>query len=185
MTKLMLWCGVAVPFLYFGSQITAIALNPGYDIAAQQPSELGCCGARAPIVANAGFIATGVAALVGGIGLFLTLKRVLAALAALCLIAFGVAMTMSGLFPLPDPRHYGFGLLPLGVVAPLFGAFALKDAGARWTLLAAFAASAVLVALSAGVGGVADATNVGLFSRALALIAFPAIGFLCWRAKRP
>lgn len=50
--------GVSVPFLYFASHPAAVLLNPGYDLARQQPSELGCCQANLPIVANVGFIAS-------------------------------------------------------------------------------------------------------------------------------
>lgn len=90
--------GVAVPFVYFATQIAAILLNPGYDIASQQPSELGCCNANLPVVANVGFIATGAAAMIGGLGLVAGLRHqqgnmFFAALAGLGLILFGVAMT--------------------------------------------------------------------------------------------
>lgn len=188
--RILLAAGVAVPVAYFASQIAAMSLNPSFDIATQQPSELGCCGANAPIGANIGFLATGLCAIFGGAGLFAGLRKlggniILAALAALGMILFGVAMTMSGLFPLPDPLHYGLGLFPAGLLAPLFGALALKNGGAaRWILLASFAASAVIVAIMSGVGGVVTEANLGYFSRAVALIAFPAIAYLCWTVIR-
>ncbi len=184
--RVLLAAGVAMPVAYFASQLAAMALNPSFDIATQQPSELGCCGVNAPIVANIGFLATGLCAMLGGAGLFAGLRKtggnvVLAALAGLGMILFGLAMTMSGLFPLPDPLHYGFGLFPAGLIAPLFGALALKNGGAaRWIVLASFAASAVIVAIMFGVGGVVTESNLGYFSRAVALIAFPTIAYLCW-----
>ncbi|MDZ4692079.1 DUF998 domain-containing protein [Terricaulis sp.] len=190
MVRIFLIAGIAVPIVYFASQVAAMALNPGFDIATQQPSELGCCGAQLPLIANAGFLLTGVFAIAGGVGLSLGLRKlggnaILAALAGLGMILFGIAMTMSGLFPLPDPLHYGFGLFPAGLLAPLFGALALKDGGGvRWIVLAAFAASAVLVALMFGVGGVVTESNLGYFSRAVALVAFPAMGLLCWHVRR-
>jgi hypothetical membrane protein len=182
--------GVSVPFLYFASQIAAVLLNPGYDLASQQPSELGCCHANLPIIANVGFIATGVAAILGGVGLFAGLRQLggnllFAGLAGLGLALFGVAMTMSGVFPLPNLLHYGFGLLLAGILAPLFGALAFKHGGAaRWLVLLGFAVSLVIVALSLGIGGIVSETNVGLFARALALIAFPTISFLCWNVMQ-
>lgn len=185
----LLAAGIGVPLFWFGGQLAGMALNPGFDIATQQPSELGCCDARAPIVANIGFLATGVCAVLGGIGLSLGLRTlggniVLAALAGLGMILFGVAMTMSGLFPLPDPLHYGFGLFPAGLLAPLFGALALKNGGAtRWIVLASFVFSAVVVALMFGVGGVVSESNLGWFSRAVALIAFPTMALLCWTVR--
>lgn len=190
MTRLLLAAGVAVPVFWIGSQLAGIALNPGFDIATQQPSELGCCDARLPIIANMGFLATGACGVLGGIGLTLGLRRlggniILAALAGLGMILFGVAMTMSGLFPLPNPLHYGFGLFPAGLLAPLFGALALKNGGAaRWITLAAFAFSAIAVVLMFGVGGIVTESNLGYFSRAVALIAFPTMAFLCWAVSR-
>jgi hypothetical protein len=188
--RTLLAAGVAVPVVYFASQIAAMLLNPGFDIAARQPSELGCCGASAPIVANVGFLATGVCAILGGAGLSLGLRKgggnlILASLAGLGMSLFGVAMTMSGLFPLPNPLHDGLGLFSAGLLAPLFGALALNNGGAaRWLILAGFALSAVIVALMFGVGGVVTADNLGYFSRALALAAFPTIAFLCWTVMR-
>ncbi|MGD9966160.1 MAG: DUF998 domain-containing protein [Hyphomonadaceae bacterium] len=190
MVRVLLGAGVFVPIVYFVSQIAAMALNPGFDIATQQPSELGCCGAGSPIVANVGFLLTGVCALLGGAGLFLGLRKlggnpILAALAGLGMILFGVAMTMSGLFPLPHPLHYGFGLFPAGLIAPLFGALALKNGDSvRWIVLLAFGLSAALVVLMFGVGGVVAESNLGYFSRAVALVAFPAMALLCWSVRQ-
>ena len=188
--RALLAAGVALPVVYFASQVAAMALNPSFDIATQQPSELGCCGVNFPFVANVGFVATGACAIAGGCGLFVGLRKlggniVLAALAGVGMALFGVAMTMSGLFPLPNPLHYGFGLFPAGLLAPLFGALALKGAnGVRLITLAAFALSAVLVALMFGVGGVVTQSNLGYFSRAVALIAFPTMAYLCWTVRR-
>ncbi|MBP6012465.1 MAG: DUF998 domain-containing protein [Alphaproteobacteria bacterium] len=185
-TRALLAAGVALPVVYFASQIAAMVLNPSFDIATQQPSELGCCGVHHPIVANVGFLITGACAVAGGVGIFIGLRRlggnvVLAALAGLGMIMFGVAMTMSGAFPLPDPLHYGFGLFPTGLLAPLFGALALKGApAARWMILGSFVVTAGLVAVMFGVGGVIAESNLGYFSRAVALIAFPTIAYLCW-----
>ena len=190
MARVLLACGVALPFVYFGSQLLAMALNPQFDIATQQPSELGCCGAHVPIIANLGFLATGAVAMAGGIGLLLGLQQtgsnlVLAVLAAMGMFLFGVAMMMSGTFPLPDPRHYGFGLFPAGLLAPLFGALALRNGGAvRWIAFSSFAASALLVAFMSGLGGVVTAANLGYFSRAVALVAFPTMAFLCWTVRQ-
>ena len=184
--RVLLAAGVAVPAFWIGSQLAGMALNPSFDIATQQPSELGCCDAHLPIIANIGFLATGACGVLGGVGLALGLRKlggniILAGLAGLGMMLFGIAMTMSGLFPLPNPLHYGFGLFPAGLLAPLFGALALKNGGAaRWIVLTAFVFSAIVVALMFGVGGVVTESNLGYFSRVVALIAFPAMAFLCW-----
>ncbi|MEQ1754319.1 MAG: DUF998 domain-containing protein [Micropepsaceae bacterium] len=185
-SRWLVGAGVLLPIVYFASQLVAMAINPGFNIATQQPSELGCCGANVPNVANAGFLATGACSIVGGFGLFFGLRQiggnlVLAMLASLGMLLFGLAMSMSGLFPLPDPLHYGFGLFPVGLLAPLFGALALRDAPVmRMLILAGFAASAALVALMLGLGGFVTESNLGYFFRGVALISFPAIALLCW-----
>jgi hypothetical protein len=177
--------GIAIPFIYFSSQIAAVLLNPAFNVARQEPSELECCQAVMPVVAN-GFMATGVVAVLGGLGLFVGLRRlqgnvIFAALAGLALSLFGVAMIMSGVFPLPNPLHYGFGLTLAGILAPLFGALALKNGGAvRWIVTLGFIVSLVLVALSMGIGGVANVNNIGLIVRAISVVAFPTIAYLCW-----
>jgi hypothetical membrane protein len=180
-----------MPVIYFATQIASVLLNPGFDIATQQPSELGMAEANYPIVANVGFLGTGICAILGGVGLFAGLRAIggniiLAALAALGMILFGVAMTMSGAFPLPNPLHYGFGLFPAGILAPLFGGLAFKNGGAARTIvLLAFVASlGLLLCLTVGANVIATEANQGLFSRGIALIAFPAIGYLCWAVSR-
>jgi hypothetical membrane protein len=188
-SRLLVGAGVLLPIVYFASQLVAMALNPDFNIATQQPSELGCCGANFPYVANAGFLATGACSIAGGLGLFLGLRQiggnlVLAMLASLGMLLFGLAMSMSGFFPLPDPLHYGFGLFPAGLLAPLFGALALKDAPVtRSVIMASFAASAALVALMLGLGGFVTETNLGYFSRGVALISFPTIALMCWTVR--
>ncbi len=102
--RVVLAAGIALPVSWIGSQLAAMALNPGFDIATRQPSELGCCDAHEPMIANLGFLATGPCAVLGGVGLSFGLRKlggnfVLSALAELGMVLFGVAMTMSGLFP--------------------------------------------------------------------------------------
>lgn len=189
LARTLLIAGIGVPLFWWSTQLAGIARNPSFDIATQQPSELGCCDAQSPMIANVGFLATGICALLAGVGLSLGLRQlggniVLAALAGLGMVLFGVAMTMSRLFPLPNPLHYGFGLFPAGLLAPLFGGLAFKGGGtARWIVLLVFVLSAVVVALMMGVGGVVTEGNLGWFSRGVALTAFPAMALLCWAVR--
>ena len=187
--KVMLWAGVAAPIIYFGTQIAAIALNPLFNFAEQQPSELGIGAMHLPIVANAGFIASGIAFTLGGLGLLAGLRGVggnaiLAVLAGLTLAIFGFAIAMSGFFPLPNPLHYAFGLYPVGLLPPLFAALGYKNGGAaRWIALAGFAACAAIFA-AASFGGMASEDNVGLFTRAISIVLFGTIAYLCWSLTR-
>jgi hypothetical membrane protein len=187
--KALLWAGVAAPIIYFTTQIAAIALNPSFNFAQQQPSELGIAAMHLPIVANAGFIATGIAFALGGLGLFAGLRGVggnaiVAVLAGLTLSILGFALAMSGFFPLPNPLHYAFGLYPVGILPPLFVALGYKNGGAvRWIASAGFALC-VAIFLSAGVGGVATEDNVGLFTRAISVVLFVTIAYVCWSLTR-
>lgn len=183
--RALLWAGVAAPIIYFGTQAAAIALNPSFNFAEQQPSELGVVGMNLPLVANAGFILSGIAFGLGGFGLFAGLRAVggnviLAGLAGLTLCVLGFAIAMSGFFPLPNPLHYAFGLYPVGILPPLFAALAYKDGGAaRWIALVGFVACVAIFA-AAGPGGTATEENVGLFTRAISIMLFATIAYLCW-----
>ena len=187
--KALLWAGVAAPVIYFGTQIAAIALNPSFNIAEQQPSELGIAAMHLPIVANAGFIASGIAFALGGLGLFAGLRGVggnaiLAVLAGLTLAILGFAIAMSGFFPLPNPLHYAFGLYPVGILPPLFVALGYKGGGpARWIAFAGFA-TCVAIFAAASFGGMATENNVGLFTRAISIVLFATIAYVCWSLTR-
>lgn len=187
--KALIWAGVVAPLIYFGTQGAAMALNPSFNFAEQQPSELGIAGMNLPIVANSGFIASGVAFALAGLGLFSGLRGVgantaLAALAGLSVSILGFAIAMSGFFPLPNPLHYAFGLYPIALLAPLFAALAYKGGGAaRWLALIAFAVCALIFA-AAGPAGMASEDNVGLFTRAISMVLFITIAYLCWSLAR-
>jgi hypothetical membrane protein len=189
--KALLWSGVAAPIIYFATQAAAIALNPSFNFAEQQPSELGIAGMNLPIVANAGFIASGIAFALAGLGLFAGLRGVggnamFAGAAGLSLSSLGFATAMSGFFPLPNPLHYAFGLYPAAILTPLFAALAYKGGGvARWIALIAFAVCVAIFA-AAGPAGLATEENVGLFTRAISIVLFMTILYLCWSlARRP
>lgn len=187
MRQFLLLAGVAMPVIYFATQIAAFILNPGFDLLRQEPSELGMASAHFPLIANAGFIGAGVAAVLAGLGLVLGLRAlggnvVLAALAGLSLALFGIAMTMSGLFPLPNPLHYGFGLYPVGLLTPLFGALAFKNGGvARLIVFGGFGLCLALALCRVlGANSVVTVENEGAFSRALSVVAFGSFAYLCW-----
>jgi hypothetical protein len=99
------------------------------------------------------------------------------------LVAGGV-MAMAGLFPLPDPLHYGFNLLPVGMLTPLFAALALgaaKDAGRdRAIIFAGFVAIVALVIATGSIEGLITRETAGLWSRGLGLVAFSTIAYACF-----
>ena len=121
--------------------------------------------------------ATAAASISGAAGLILGSRRrhehgFLAALTGVSLALLGVSLAMAGLFPLPNPLHYGFGLTAAGLLTPALGALTLlrrNVAGAvPWLLMPAFGAGIVLLAINLGACALVSASNAGLWLRALA-----------------
>lgn len=186
MTRTLLRFGIAAPLLYFATLVAASLTWPGYSHVTQYASELGSAAAPQPWLFNGGIVATGLAGILGGLGL----ARALAAegrgwsggLAGAALVAWGVGMVFGGVFAMPDPRHNGYGLV-LGVtLLPPLLALALRGraSGAiRTFLLLWFLATVALLAVLFGVGGLVTGANVGLWQRGLALAMIPGIGVAC------
>lgn len=182
---MLLRAGVLVPFLYFGTVIAASFFYPGYSHVRQYASELGSSAARYPALFNSGILLTGVALLLGAAGLAgalrkLGLNRVLSWLFVITVGGFGIGMVMGALFPMPDPRHGGFGL-GMGIhLAPALLGFAFwRDPHARGLRLYLFAtaiAGLVLFAIMMGIGGFVTRANVGVFQRVYAIALIPWIG---------
>ncbi|HEX3551385.1 MAG TPA: DUF998 domain-containing protein [Candidatus Elarobacter sp.] len=190
--RVLLAAGIAMPALYFATLILAGVANPGVS-EGLPPSMLGTAGAPHPWVFNAGAIASGVAGVLGAIGLARALPRlgagrVVAWLSAATVLLPCVALVMAGLFPLPNPLHYGFSLTLAGLFAPLLGAVALRrardDAPAVMLMVAAFVLVLVLFAALSGVGRFVNDDNAGYWIRAVAVPLFGSVGFLAWRVRR-
>ncbi len=166
-------CGIAMPVIYCLTLIIAGALNPGFDPLRREPSELGRADAVYPLVYNAGLVASAAAGLLAGAFLIGSRRgargRVwtICAGATICLASAGLAM--AGLFPLPNPLHYGFGLTMAAVLAPVFGAASLAGSGRR------LAAVPLLMALVL-IAGLIVAGAPSLLPGALMLVS---IGHLC------
>ncbi len=68
LTRVALGFGITVRLLYFGSQVAAALVFPGYSFLSQSASQLGSDLARYPAVFNIGAIATGLATLLASWG---------------------------------------------------------------------------------------------------------------------
>ena len=92
--KMCLIAATAVPVLYFGAQIAAAPFYPGYSFARDSASMLGTSSSSHPWILNLGAILTGIAALLGAVGLFLRLgagtNRLIAWLNGVAMVATGV-----------------------------------------------------------------------------------------------
>lgn len=114
-TSLCLLAAVAMPILYFGTQIVAAPFYPGYSFSLQSESMLGTQFSRHPWIFNAGEILSGFAALGAALGLYRVFRRkthfLLGWLIGLSVACTGVICVKAGMFPMPDPRHNSWGFL--------------------------------------------------------------------------
>ncbi|HVR95148.1 MAG TPA: DUF998 domain-containing protein [Thermoanaerobaculia bacterium] len=192
-----LWMGVAVPILYFGSQIVAAPFYPGYNFMSQVASELGSDRSTLPVIFNTGVILTGIAAMIASTGFLHALRRlgttpVLAWLTSISLLSTGLGGLWAGSFPLPDPRHNP-GLLGLGTfLMPLLLAAALwkrKDAGPVRTYLLVNAILFIAqIPIMSGMAGLDTRGYEGLLQRVGATIVYLPIGvvaYFLWRRAVP
>jgi hypothetical protein len=198
MRKLQLGALVAVPLLYYFALIAGAATYPGYSHVTRYASELGAAGAPYPWLFNYSVVAMGAAAICGAAGLGgalrdLSGRGLWSALAGIALALWGVAMVMGGAFPIPDPRHGGYGLGLAAPFVPLFTFLALRPvpgAGAMRLFLAVIlVGSAVLMSIMMGIGGFVTHANVGIWQRANSGLGIPWLAvaglWLLARGRRP
>lgn len=128
--KILLMLGVAVPIVYYGSQLIAIPLYPGYDFVTQVASELGSSDSRFPGIFNCGLALAGALIALSAIALYPGLHGYGASgtfsfLGAVAQIAMGAATIWTAVHPLPSDQHinntlnHGFLATPL-LLAALF-----------------------------------------------------------------
>jgi hypothetical membrane protein len=189
-TRAALLAGAAVPLLYFGTQLLAAALYPGYDFVGQVASELGSPGSRAPRVFNTGAILTGLATLAGAYGYARALPavartpRVIVGLVVVALAAAGLAGIQAGVFALPDPRHnprwLGAGLFVMPLLLLLAVARMPRAGALRASLVLCLVLLVVQFPLRAGLLGLEERTSMGLFQRLMALAVYVPIGVVAF-----
>jgi hypothetical membrane protein len=149
----LLACGTAMPAIYGLTLAVSCSLNSGFGLLHHEPSELGCTGAVYPFIYDAGMVATAVAGVLAAVALVIAPGSGRGSAWNICagttILLASVGLAMAGLFPLPNPLHYGFGLTTVAILTPVFGAVSLRGSGSRWAsalLLAALALIAGLVA---------------------------------------
>ncbi|WP_288757996.1 acyltransferase family protein [uncultured Brevundimonas sp.] len=193
--RALLAVGVAAPVLALIVVLVASAAYPGFDNATQFLSELGGATARAPIIFNAGVFAAGVMAGLAGIGFGLALyalsgARAAGVVTAVVFVLAGAGLSLSTLYPWPDPRHMVINL-GLGIqLAPLllfWGLSSRRDLpGLKIFLAVTFAVMAVLTLFTKHLvfPGTVNPANVGWWERAYAIVLVCWVGVAAWVLER-
>jgi hypothetical membrane protein len=195
-TRVALSMGMAVPFVYFGTQLVAALFYPNYSFLIQAASELGSNRAVYPFIFNSGAIITGIFTLIAAAGFLSALRQldthpIWAWLVSIAVALNGIGSIWAGVFSLPDPRH-GSNPFIVGVfLMPLLLAVALwkqKDARAiKIYLVITNVMFLVLIPIMSGMAGIDIRGYQGLLQRIIALVFFPPIAvgayFLAKRIK--
>ena len=180
-TILALYTAIAVPVLYFGTQLVAAPFYPGYSFAQDTASMLGTTNSHDPWIFNVGAMLTGVAGLVGAFGLFRALRAftwtALAAVVALCVVGNGVLSIKAGMFPMPDPRHASWQfLMPAILLAPLLLLIALWRQGTVLRIYMLINLVALILLIPFMMHRVAPVFAEGTMQRLFAIVVFLPIG---------
>lgn len=186
-------CSVAAAALYFGTIYVLAAFDPNYSHFRHFANDLGRATAATPSVYNASAIAQGLLFIVAGALLHLTVKalsgrRVLSGVTGLFLAAFGVSALFVGFFPLPDPRHSGYGVALLSIFVPWLLAWAFwKKPAARsaryYQLLATPVLFATLLWQTGAIGFVTEG-SIGLVQRIAAATFYVWFAGTCYWLNR-
>jgi hypothetical membrane protein len=173
--------GIAVPFLYFGSQLLAAPFYPNYNFVQMEASLLGSDRSSLAMVFNVGAFLTGFAACVFAIGFLRVFSRikiypVLAWFSAIAVLGCGLSSFWAGIFPMPDPRHganpfqFALFLMPFVLVVAFW-----RQVSFRPYFLAAVILFLGMIPVMSGLVGVDRGAFEGLLQRLLALAVFSPI----------
>jgi hypothetical membrane protein len=186
--------GIALPFLYYGSQIVAAPFFPDYSFITQAASLLGSDLSSRPAIFNTGAIATGIATLIAGFGFLRSFQcigasPVLTWMTFIALFATGIGCLWSGCFPLPDPRHAGHPAVLVAMISLPFLLTATlwkqRDAQLLKTfLLATLVLLVVMIPIMSGITGMDTRSYGGLFQRVFAFTVFPPIAMCSFYLAR-
>ncbi len=189
-TNWALYAAMAMPVIYFGTQLLASPFYPGYSFSRDTASMLGTTNSQQPWIFNLGAVLTGAAGLLGAVGLLRALRSVtwtaLAGLVALSVVANGVLSIKAGMFPMPDPRHASWQfLMPAILTGPLLLLIALWRHGMalRTYLLCNIVALVLMMPLM--MHRMAPVFAEGTTQRLFALVVFVPVGVAAYALARP
>jgi hypothetical membrane protein len=172
---------VAMPFLYFGTQLISAPFYPGYSFANNTASMLGTTASLHPWIFNSGAMLTGVTGIIGGFGLYRALRpiagTVLALLVGVCVVANGVLSLKAGMFPMPDPRHASWQFLMFPTLAaPVLLLVALWRMGIALRIYLLLNAVVLLLMVPLMMHRMAPLFAEGIMQRLFALVVFVPVG---------
>lgn len=173
--------GIAVPFLYFGTQIIAAPFFPGYSFLSMDASTLGSDLAMYPSIFNIGAMITGVATIIASLGFLFAFQHLgtnpfLTWLTSIAITLNGLGSLWAGFFPMPDPRH-GSNPFTVGIfLFPILLTFALwnrSDARPiKIYLIITNLLFLALIPIMSGVSGINTQGYQGLLQRIAVLVFF-------------
>jgi hypothetical membrane protein len=179
--KFFLVLATLVPVIYFGSQLIAVPFFPNYNWLTVSASDLGSNRSSQPWILNAGALLTGAFAVLGAIGLGLSLptvsvRQLLALVLAVCLVSTGLAAIWAGLHPLPHPKHspgvIGMGMFATPFVAAMVAWQIQRPSPLRYWLLLNIGLFAGCAYVLSGSAGLDLQQSGGLFQKIVAAVSF-------------
>lgn len=182
---------VAMPIVYFGTQLVAAPFYPHYSFTQQAASMLGSPYSRFPWIFNTGAMLTGICALVGSYGLFRALRArgglVVSLLVSISVLVIGITSFKAGLYPLPDPRHSSWQFLTAFIILLPFVLLL-----AAWRIRASIALRTYLLVslllLLALIPCMSHAVHIpglgsGILQRLLAVVTFLPVGVVAYALR--
>ena len=187
--QLFLGTGFAIMIIYLLNLFVLGAISPGYSHMRHLVSHLGTLWFPYHAIFNTVVIAIGFLFISAGMGFYYSIKRItrrklLAVLVGISVGIFGIEAFFGGFYPLPDPRHGGYGIGLIHGLTPLLLAWAFwKIQGARLFVCYQFISFALLIIVCLvhrGVGGLVTETNAGLIQRLQLLVWIPWFTYVCY-----
>jgi glucans biosynthesis protein C len=136
--QIFLWAGIVAWVIFLLNLFVLAAVTPDYSHITNMISDLGRIEAPYHKIFNATFILYGLLYLPTGLGFFYSVKwftgrNQLAITIGFLVAMFSISPIFAGLYPLPDPRHSGYGIGDIvQLILPFFLALAFwKTQGAR------------------------------------------------------
>ena len=187
--RILLWLGICIPFIYFINLIVLAALYPGYSHMSNWVSDLGRIEAPHHKIFNLVIFLSGILYLLTGLGFFysvnrITGRKVQAIFIGVFIAVFGINYFFGAFYPLPDPRHGGYGIGLLHFFSPLLLAWAfwrLPDSRVFTIFqLLYFILILIFTVIPLEVWGVFNETNLGIFQRIQSVIIFAWFVYSCY-----